>query len=106
VSGAAEAPRCAQCKAEELSGGMMAAVAPHRELRGSAELCSLCDSDRARGNGMELCQGRGSSGLGTGAAPQGVEQAAQGSGHSSEWRSSGSVWATLRHRVWSLGGAV
>jgi len=41
VSGAAEAPRCAQCKAEELSGGMMAAVAPHRELRGSAELCSV-----------------------------------------------------------------
>jgi len=46
----------------------MAAAAPHRERRGSAELCSRCDSDRARGNSMELCQGRGS---GTGSAPEG-----------------------------------
>ena len=33
---------------------------------------------------MELCQGRGSWGLGTGSAPEGgqaLEQAAQGSGH-------------------------
>jgi len=32
---------------------------------------ALCDSDRARGNGMELCQGKGSWGLGKGAAPEG-----------------------------------
>ena len=31
---------------------------------GRAELSSaLCDSDRARGNGMELCQGRGRLGV-------------------------------------------
>jgi len=28
-------------RAEELRGGLMAAAAPHRERRGSAELCSL-----------------------------------------------------------------
>ena len=39
------------------------------------------DSDRARGNGMELCQGRGSWGLGKGSAPKGTERAAQGSRH-------------------------
>jgi len=37
----AEVPRFAQRRAEELRGGLMAAAAPHRELRGSAELCSL-----------------------------------------------------------------
>jgi len=52
-----EAPLCAQPRAEEVRGGLMAASDPHRVQRGSAE---LCDSDRARGNGMELCQGRGS----------------------------------------------
>jgi len=31
----------AQCKAEELRGGLMAAAAPHRERRGSAELYTL-----------------------------------------------------------------
>ena len=28
-------------RAEELRGGLMAAAAPHRKQRGSAELCSL-----------------------------------------------------------------
>jgi len=32
---------------------------------------ALCDSNRAWGNGMELCQGRGSSGLGTGSVQEG-----------------------------------
>jgi len=41
VRGAAEVPWCAQCRAEELRGGLMAAAAPHRERRGSAELCSV-----------------------------------------------------------------
>ena len=41
VRGAAEAPRRAQRRAEELRGGLMAAAAPHRERRGSAELCSV-----------------------------------------------------------------
>jgi len=40
-SSAAEVPVFAQRRAEELRGGLMAAAAPHRERRGSAELCSL-----------------------------------------------------------------
>jgi len=60
----------AQRRAEELRGGLMAAAAPHREQR-AALSSALCDSDRARGNGMELCQGRGRWELGTGAAPEG-----------------------------------
>ena len=36
----------------------MAAAAPHRERRGSAELCSVTATGPE--NGMELCQGRGS----------------------------------------------
>jgi len=38
---------------------------------GAALSSAVCDSDRARGNGMELCQGRDSWGSGTGAAPEG-----------------------------------
>ena len=37
----AEAAEFVQPRAEELRGGLMAAAAPHREQRGSAELCSL-----------------------------------------------------------------
>ena len=32
---------CAQRRAEELRGDLMVAAAPHRERRGSAELCSV-----------------------------------------------------------------
>ena len=39
--GAAEVPWFVQPRAEELRGGLMADGAPHREQRGSAELCSL-----------------------------------------------------------------
>ena len=39
--GVAEARVFAQRRAEELRGGLMAAAAPHRERRGSAELCSV-----------------------------------------------------------------
>ena len=46
----------------------MAAAAPHRERR-AALSSALCDTDRARGNGMELCQGKGSWGLGIGSPP-------------------------------------
>jgi len=49
----------AQRRAEELRRALMAAAAPHRERR-AALSSALWDSDRARGNGMELCQGRGS----------------------------------------------
>ena len=56
-----EVPWVAQHRAEELRGGLMVAAAPHRERR-AALSSALCDSDRARGNGIELCQGRGSRG--------------------------------------------
>ena len=74
----------------------MAAAAPHRERR--AELSSaLCGSDRARGNGMELCQGRGSWGSGKGSAPEG---GGHGMGCTGLWAwprcwRSRSVWALL-----------
>jgi len=41
-----EAAGFAQRRAEELRGGLMAAAAPHRELR-AAPNSALCDSDRA-----------------------------------------------------------
>ena len=37
--------------------GLMAAAAPHREQRGSAELCSLLTNDRTQVNGMKLRRG-------------------------------------------------
>ena len=82
----------AQRRAEELRGGLMAATAPHRERR-AALSSALCDSDRARGNGMELCQGRGSWGPGKGSAPEG---GGHGTGCPGQWaqpqcRISGSV---------------
>jgi len=79
----------------------MAAAAPHRERR-AALSSALCDSDRARGNGMELCQGRGSWGLGTGAAPQG---GGHGAGCPGLWARppvlelKEHLDSTLRHRV-------
>ena len=45
------------------------AAAPHRERR-AALSSALCDSDRARGNGVELCQGR-AAGVRDRSAPQG-----------------------------------
>jgi len=36
-----EWPRALALRAEALRGGLMAAAAPHRERRGSAELCSV-----------------------------------------------------------------
>jgi len=41
VGGAVEVPGCAQPRAEELRGGLMAAAAPHRERRGSTEFSSV-----------------------------------------------------------------
>ena len=41
VWGAAEVPGCAQPGAEEIRGGLTVAVAPHREWKGRAELCSV-----------------------------------------------------------------
>ena len=39
----------------------MGAAAPHREWR-AALSSALCDIDRARGNGIELCQAAGGQG--------------------------------------------
>jgi len=73
-------------------------------------LCSaLRDSDRARGNGMELCQGRGSWGSGTGAAPEG---SGHGMGCPGLWAQprgpefKESLDTALRHKVWISDGPV
>ena len=79
--GAAEVPGCAQPRAEELNGDFMTAAAPHREQR-AALSSAFCDSDRARGDGVELCQGRGSWGLGKGSAPEG---SGHGTGCPGQW---------------------
>ena len=57
-------------------------VQPIAGSGGAALSSALCDSDRARGNGMELRQGRGGWGPGTGAAPQG---GGQGTGCTGLW---------------------
>jgi len=54
---AAEVTWFTQPRAEELKGGLMVAVAPHMEQRGSAELCSLLTNDRTQVNGMKLRRG-------------------------------------------------
>jgi len=41
MRGVAEIPGFIQSRAEELRRGLMGASAPHRERRGSAELCSV-----------------------------------------------------------------
>ena len=63
-------PESAQPRVEELRE----ASRQLQLLTGSGEAAlssAVCDSNRARGNGMELCQGRGRWGLGTGSAPEG-----------------------------------
>ena len=64
MGGKAEGPWFVQSKTEEAEvrphGALqflMAAAAPHRERRGSTDLCSLV-TDSSQGNNMELCQGR------------------------------------------------
>jgi len=95
VWGVAEAPRYAQCSAEELKGGLMAAAAPHREWSGSAELCFVWQR-QTRGNGMELRQGRGCWGVETGSAPEGSGHLAGCSGQWSWQQScSGTIWPML-----------
>ena len=74
-------PGFIQHRTEELSGPLMAAAAPHR-VRGAALSSALCDSDRARGNGMELCQGRGRWGSGKGSAAEG---GGHGTGCPGQW---------------------
>jgi len=66
---------------------------------------ALCDSDRARGNSMELCQGRGR--LILHQRVVGMEQVPQGSGHSPKLREFKIVWPMLiDNEVRFLGGVV
>ena len=70
----------------------MAAAAPHTE-RKAALSSALCDSDRAQGNNMELCQRTVKGVLGKGFSPEGgrtLGQTLQGTGHGSR-----SVWTML-----------
>ena len=72
----------------------------HRERR-AARSSAVCDSDGARGNGTELCQGRAGGAEGK-AVPQravGMAQAAQGSGHGPDAGAQGA----LGHRSHTLG---
>jgi len=70
VWGAAEGPGFTQSRAEELRGVLMAAAAPHRERRGSAELCSLWQRQGPRERHGAV-SGEGQWGLGKGSAPEG-----------------------------------
>ena len=54
-------PLLAQHRAEELRGGFMPVLFPCKTKwflsQGAALSSALCDSNRAQGNSMELCQG-------------------------------------------------
>lgn len=71
---------------------------------GAALSSALCGSERARENGMKLCQGRSDWELGEGSLPEGgtaLEEAAQGINNGLkllEFKSH--LDTTLRHRVW------
>ena len=69
---------------------------------------ALCDSDRARGNGMELWGGSaGDEGKVLHQREVGVEQAAQGSGQGPELSEfTEHLDSALSHRVRILGGPV
>jgi len=62
---------------------------------GTALSSALCGTDRARGNGMELCQGRGSCGSGKGSSP---ESGGHGTACPGKFRS---IWTVLsRFEFW------
>ena len=67
----------------------MAAAAPHREWRGSAELCSLLQQQGPRErHGAVRGGAAGGEGKGLHQRAVGMERAAQGSGHGPECQSS------------------
>jgi len=70
-------PQFVQPRAEELSGGLVAAASSTGD-RGAALSSALCDSDRARGSCVRRGAGWGS---GKGSTSVSVELATQGSGH-------------------------
>lgn len=59
------------CLAQRSWGEASWWLQPLTKSRGAVLSSALCDSDTARGNGMELRQGRGGRELGTGCAPEG-----------------------------------
>ena len=100
----AEVRGCAQHRAEELRGGLMAAAAPHRERR-AALSSALCDSDRAEGTAWSCV--RGGAALGEGQSLHqravGMEGVAQGSGHNPECWSLRSVCTMLSDAGFDVG---
>ena len=100
-------PLISQSRAEELRGGLMAAAAPHREQRGSAELCSLWQRQGPRER-HGAASGEGQLGWGKGSAPEdsghGTACPGQWTQHQA-WRRSGSIWTTLsdtRFEFWEV----
>ena len=89
-----------------LRGGLMAAMAPHREQRGSTELCSLMTAAGPAGRAWRCVRGGSSWVLGKGSSPigwLGMEQTHQGSDHSPtllEFKEH--LDTTLRYKVWIL----
>jgi len=64
VSGVTEVPWFVQPRAEELRGGLTATAAPHRERRGSIELCSLVTETGPEGTAWSyVVSGEGQGGV-------------------------------------------
>jgi len=100
--GAAEVPGFSSAQSRGAEGR------PHGSHSSSqrAELNSaLCDSSRARGNGVELCQGRGSWELGKESAPEGGGHGTGCPGQRARPQAI-RVQKASGHRVWILGDAV
>ena len=86
----------------------MAVAAPHRERR-AALSSALSDSDRAEGTAWSCVRGGAAGGEGKGLHRRvvGMEQPAQGSGHSPELLELRECLdSALRRWVWVLGGLV
>ena len=93
-----------------MRGGLTTAAAPHREQRGSTELCSLMTAAGPAGTAWRCVRGGSGWVLGKGSSPigwLGMEQTHQGSDHSPtllEFKEH--LDNTLRHWVCILGGCV
>jgi len=92
-------PRCAQRRAEELRGGLMAAAAPHREGRGSAELCSVWQRQGPRER-LGAVSGEGQLGV----ADRGCTRGQWAWPWGLEFKES--LGSTVIYTIWTLGGAV
>ena len=80
-------------RAEEVRGGLTAAVAPHEGSGGAVLSSALCDSDRAKGTAWSCVRGGAAGGWGQGLLQRvvGMERAAQGCGHGPKCQSSRSI---------------